>query len=142
MTPNCWRVCRVRRLADSTFKSALTNLPAPSSRAPIRFVTKSRRSEINDALVPKVLAVDLRVLNALSKSFIAPLILASVVQLPAAAMMERPEASDTIPETVKFEAPSSLKVTDRFCAPVFIRFVPAKDVSLARLSICKRRSLN
>ena len=58
-------------MADSTFRSALTNLPAPSSRAPIRFVTKSRRSEINEALVPKVLAVDLRVLNALSKSFIA-----------------------------------------------------------------------
>ena len=128
--------------ADSAFRSALTNFPAPPSSELIRFEVKSKRSDITAAFVPNELAVDLSVVRALSKSFMAVSIFASVAKFPAATAKDSPDESDAIPVTVSVELPSSLNATFRLLFAPLIRFVPLKLASFARLSSCPLKSLN
>ena len=111
-------------MADSWLRSALTSFAEPSFKELIRLSVKSNRNVNTLALEPSVDAVDRNVVSALSRSLIALSTFESSPQLLAATAIDRPDASEATPDTVKVELPSSLKVTFRLAGEALSRLVP------------------
>ena len=70
-TPNCCRVCKAKRFADSSLRSAITSSEAPFPRAFIRLFVKSARLDSTAVFVPNSCAACRTVASAESIASIA-----------------------------------------------------------------------